>query len=80
MNKKGAYEAIQSFIYIGAAIVVALAILQLTKGFIVQKVDIADVESKILTNRILFSSEVNYFDKDVNIKGIILNRVKSERH
>jgi len=72
MNKKGAYEAIQSFIYIGAAIFVALAIWQLTNGFIVQKIDIADVESKLLTNRILFSSEVNYFDEEINRLYIVV--------
>lgn len=47
-------------------IVVFLSVLFLARGFITQKIDIFEVESKLLANRIALSDELNFFDEKIH--------------
>jgi len=73
MNKKAAFDMIVNIFRLLFVIVVFYSILFLARAFIAQKVDIFDVESKLLAHRLMFSNEVSYTDKDIgrNYIGVI---------
>ena len=64
MNKKAAFETIVDMFRLLFLVVVFLSIVFLARAFIVQKIDIFDVESKLMTYRLFLSNETNYVDKD----------------
>lgn len=66
MNKKADFDMIVNFFRLLFLIVVFLSILLLSKAFITQKIDIFEVESKLLANRIALSDELNFFDENIH--------------
>ena len=66
MNKKASFDIIVNLFRLLFVIVVFISVITLTRAFIVQKIDIFEIESKLLTNRLIFSKEINYVDNDLN--------------
>ena len=67
MNKKAsAYETIVNLFRLLFVIVVFFSIYSLVRVFIIQKIDIFEVESNLLTHRLAMSSDINYYDKDID--------------
>lgn len=65
MNKKASFDVIVNLFRLLFVIVVFISVLTLTRAFIVQKIDIFGIESKLLTNRLILSKEINYIDNDI---------------
>lgn len=81
MNKKASLDTILNLFRLLFVIVVFFSIVSLTRVFIVQKVDVFEIESKLLTHRIALSNEINYVDTDLGrayIGVIDLNKFTSE--
>lgn len=65
MNKKASLDLVD-FIRIIFVMVVFLFTAFLVRSTIIQKIDIIEVESKLLTYDLLLSKEINHIDKDIN--------------
>ena len=65
MNKKAAFDTIVNLFRLLFVIVVFYSVLFLARAFIVQNVNIFEVESKLLAHRLTFSSGINYIDTDI---------------
>ena len=66
MNRKASFDVIVNLFRLLFAIVVFFSIYFLAKAFIIEKIDVFEVESKLLANRIALSNNINYVDKDIN--------------
>ena len=66
MNKKASEERILDLFRLIFLVVVFFSIVFLARAFIIQKIDIFEVESKLLIHRIALSNEINYVDKDLS--------------
>lgn len=65
MNKKAsAFDTVVDLLRILCVIVVFLSVWFITNTFLKQSISTYEVESKLLTNRIFLSKELNYFDDD----------------
>ena len=65
MNRKASMDSILNLFRLLFLIVVFFSITFMARAFIVQKIDVFDIESKLLANRIVFSNQLNYVDKDM---------------
>ena len=66
MDKKGQIDAMLNIIRLMVLVAMFLSIVLVARGFIVEKIDIFEIESKLLAQRIFISNELNYFDKETN--------------
>lgn len=64
MNKKAAFDTIVNLFRLLFVIVVFYSVLFLAQAFVKQKIDVFEVESKILAYRLAFSKEINDVDAD----------------
>ncbi len=70
MNKKGFFDAVVNVFRLLFVIVVFYSVLFLARAFIVQRVDTFEVESKLLSQRLAMSNEINYFDAETGRRYI----------
>ena len=66
MNKKSSFDTILNLIRLLFVIVVFFSVIALERAFIIQKIDVFEIESKLLAHRLILSNEINYVDKDIN--------------
>ena len=81
MHKKGSMDDILNFFRVLFVIVVFFSIVFVTRAAIRQNIDISEVEANILSQRLVMSKEITYFDDDLkrNYIGIVdLQKLKSE--
>jgi len=64
MNKKAVFESIENIVNLMFLIIVFMTVVLMARGFIVQKVDIFEAESKLLTHRIFLSDSISFVDSD----------------
>ena len=64
MNKKASMDTILNLFRLLFVIVVFFSIVFLARAFIVEKIDVFEIESKLLSHRIALSSQINYVDSD----------------
>ena len=64
MNKKASMDTILNLFRLLFVVVVFISITFLARAFIVEKVDVFEIESKLLAHRIAFSNNINYADTD----------------
>ena len=80
MHKKGSMDDILNFFRVLFVIVVFFSVVFVTRAAIKQNIDISEVEANILSQRLIMSKEVNYFDNDLkrNYVGVVdLQKLKS---
>ena len=65
MNKKASMDTILNLFRLLFVIVVFFSIVLLTRAFVVQKIDIFELESKLLAHRIALSNQISYVDGDI---------------
>ena len=65
MNKKSQMDAAVNLFRLIAAIFIFFIILSIVRAFVKQSIDINHAESKILTHRIFFARDLNYFDENI---------------
>lgn len=65
MNKKASMDTILNLFRLLFVIVVFISIVFLARVFVVEKVDVFEIESKLLANRIAISNNINYIDPDI---------------
>lgn len=66
MNKKASFDLVVNLFRLLFVIVVFYSVLFLTNAFTVQKVDIFETESKLLSNRLILSNDISYVETDIN--------------
>ena len=62
MNKKAVIDEIIDIVRIGVLIVIAFSLVFVTKKFVVQHVDVFDVQSKVISYNVAFSDETTFVD------------------
>lgn len=81
MNKKASMDTILNFFRLLFVIVVFFSIITVTNLSIKEKIDIFEVESRLLTHRLILSKDINYVDTEINrnyIGTIDLDKFNSE--
>lgn len=70
MNKKASMDTILNLFRLFFLIVVFFSVVFLARAFIVEKIDLFEIESKLLNYRIAFSDKLSYVDGDTGRKHI----------
>lgn len=66
MNRRSQMDAAVNLFRLVAAIFIFFIVVSIVRGFVKQSIDTNYAESKILTHRLFFARDVNYFDESIN--------------
>ena len=80
MNKKASMDTILNLFRLIFLIVVFFSIVFLARAFIVEKIDLFELESKLLNYRIAFSDKINYVDSDIGRTYVGIIDIEKNRY
>lgn len=66
MNKKASFDTVVNLFRLLFVVMAFFSVVLLAKITVKEKIDVFEVQSRLLTNRLVFSKDISYFDTDTN--------------
>ena len=66
MNKKASFDTVVNLFRLLFVVMAFFSVVLLAKITVKEKIDVFEVQSRLLTNRLVFSKDINYFDTDIS--------------
>ena len=66
MDKKASFDTVVNLFRLLFVVMAFFSVVLLAKITVKEKIDVFEVQSRLLTNRLVFSKDINYFDTDIS--------------